>query len=619
MHYWQPMLGAVIQNDGSCHFCVWSPFAKQVELHLTGEQDRYISMEPDEWGYYTVSLNQVTPGQRYCYRLDGAQEYADPASYRQPEGVFGPSEVVKRQYDWQDDNWRGVPLQEYIIYELHIGTFSSEGTFKGAIPYLDELVRLGITAIELMPVNQFSGTRGWGYDGVFLFATQHSYGTPPEFKAFVDACHQHGIAVILDVVYNHFGPEGNCTGCFGPYTTDHYKTPWGDAINLDGPHSDEVRAFFIENAHYWIDEFHIDALRLDATHFIFDNSAYTFMEELIAKIGDHRERLNRKIYLIAENDLNDPSLTRARDLGGYGIDAQWNDDFHHSMHTLLTNETYEYYAGFGELEHLVKAFREGFVYSGQYSPFRKHRHGRSSSMLPAEKFVVFTQNHDQIGNRMPSQRMCQYISFAALKLAAGVIIVSSNIPMIFMGEEYHEDALFNFFTDFQEEELVQAIREGRKMEFGSLLPEGDEPPDPQAEDSFLQSKLKHDLKASGKNRTMFDFHKKLFELRKSLLPLYDLHKEQMDVLGYERECLLYLRRWSGDEQVFMAFNFNHSPSTVTLPVPAGIWNKHLNSADPCWRDDIPAGIITSEDTLHSNGQLKLTVAPQSFVLYQRLS
>src|SRR5690606_26906431 len=284
----------------------------------------------------------------------------------------------------------------------------------------------------------------------------------------------------LDVVYNHFGPEGNCMGNFGPYTTDRYKTPWGEAINFDGPYSDEVRTFFIENALYWICEFHLDALRLDATHYIFDNSAFTFMEELITSVGDHRERLNRRIYLIAEDDRNDPSLTRSRELGGSGMDAQWNDDFHHSMHTLLTNETYEYYSGFGELEHLVKAFREGFVYSGQYSPFRKRRHGRSSAALPAEKFIVFTQNHDQIGNRIPSQRMCHYIPFSALKLATGVVLLSPYIPMIFMGEEYHEDALFNFFTDFQGEELVQAVREGRKATFGSLLPEGEEPPDPQA-------------------------------------------------------------------------------------------------------------------------------------------
>jgi maltooligosyltrehalose trehalohydrolase len=376
-------------------------------------------MEHEERGYHAAILDDVEPGSFYLYRLDGEKERPDPASRFQPGGVHAPSQVVDPEFAWEDSCWHGVPLKDYIIYEIHIGTFSAEGTFEAVIPRLDELKNLGLTALELMPVNQFPGDRNWGYDGVHPFAVQNSYGGPDGLKTLVNACHARGLAVVLDVVYNHLGPEGNCFHDFGPYFTRRYRTPWGDAINFDGPNSDEVCRFFIENALYWVSEFHFDALRIDPVHAILDFSAYPFLQELGRAVHEAAEQLDRKIYLIAESDLNDPRLVSHPEAGGYGLDAQWNDDFHHTLHTLLTGERTGYYQDFGQIRHLVKAFRDGFVNSGGYSSYRKRRHGNSSKHIPAHRFVVFSQNHDQVGNRMHGERLSRLVSFEALKLAAG--------------------------------------------------------------------------------------------------------------------------------------------------------------------------------------------------------
>jgi len=338
--------------------------------------------------------------------------------------------VVDPDFRWDDHLWEGIPLQAYVLYEIHVGTFTPEGTFDAVITHLDELKELGITAIELMPNAQFSGARNWGYDGVFPFAVQSSYGGPWGLKRLVNACHQKEVAVVLDVVYNHLGPEGNYLGDFGPYFTDRYRTPWGHAINFDGPHSDEVRRFFIENALYWITEFHIDALRIDAVHAILDFSAEHFLRELASAVNKRARSLNRRVYIIAESALNDTEVIRSRKLGGHGLDAQWNDDFHHALHTLLTKEEKGYYKDFGRFKHLVKAFSDGFVYSGEYSPYRGRRHGNSSRHIPADRFVVFAQNHDQVGNRMRGERLSSLVSFEGLKLAAGTVILSPYIPLL---------------------------------------------------------------------------------------------------------------------------------------------------------------------------------------------
>ena len=375
-------LGANYFGRG-CSFHVWAPRTQRLDLQLLGpESHRRIPMQPTERGYFQTSVAGLASGSLYLYCLDNGQQRPDPASRFQAEGVHGPSQIVDLHFDWQDQSWKGLPLEDYLIYELHVGTFTNEGTFDAAISQLDALRELGITAVELMPVAQFPGNRNWGYDGVYPYAVQNSYGGPLGLKRLVQACHERGLAAILDVVYNHLGPEGNYLGEFGYYFTDRYRTPWGDAINFDGPHSDEVRRFFIENALYWITEFHFDALRLDAVHAIFDHSARPFLAELSEAVHRRGEELQRLVYLIPESSLNDVRLIRPREQGGCGCDAQWNDDFHHSLHTLLTGERTGYYQDFGTIEHLVKSLREGYVYTGQYSQYRQRRHGSSSGEVP---------------------------------------------------------------------------------------------------------------------------------------------------------------------------------------------------------------------------------------------
>lgn len=621
MHLWKATLGATRHEDGRCQFRVWAPFAKKVEVHLLGEapeeSGHYIPMQRDDFGYYQV-LTEVAPGQKYMYRLDDGQEFPDPVSRFQPEGVFGPSQVVDNHYDWRDEDWRGTPLQEYIIYELHIGTFTPEGTFRSAIEYLDKLVELGIAAVEVMPINQFSGARGWGYDGVFLFAVQNSYGAPDDFKAFIDACHQRGLAVILDVVYNHFGPEGNCVYCFGPYMTDRYKTPWGDAVNFDGQYSDEVRAFFIENALHWIHDYHVDALRLDAVHEMYDFSANPFLKVLQDSIRRYREHARRNIFLMLESDLNDPNLVRARELGGYGFDAQWNDDFHHSLHTLVTYESQTYYQDYGEFQQLVKALREGFVYDGLYSASRKRTHGASAADIPVECLIVFFQNHDQIGNRMPNERAIDILPFDAFKLSIGLVLLSPYIPMLFMGDEYGETREFEYFVDYRDRGLIEAVRKGRRETFGMRLPEGMEPPDPQAEETFMRSKLNWQALSHSKGRLIFDFHQTLIKLRKTIPALAQRERSQLDVHDDEANRVIGLSRWAYGSHVYAAFNFSPDESRSMLPIPAGEWAVRLNSAAPRWQENGDGQSDGTEHTpLKSDGRQQITLPPFSFVLLER--
>lgn len=615
--HWQPALGAVLQPNGTCVFRVWAPLAQTLELVLSGDVHDVLPMTPKVAGYYELALNGIRPGQRYYYRLNG-QDYPDPASRFQPDGVYGPSAVVDREFAWTDDGWQGVALSDYVIYEAHVGTFSPEGTFEGMIPYLDELAEIGITALELMPVAQFSGDRNWGYDGVFLYAPQNTYGGPDGLKRLVDACHQRGLAVILDVVYNHFGPEGNCTACFGPYTTDHYRTPWGEAINFDAHHSDEVRFFFIENALYWLYEYHIDGLRLDATHYLFDFTARPFIKELTATVHQHRDYLNRRIYLLSESDKNDVLHVSPQSVGGDGMDAQWNDDFHHTVHSLLTGETHHYYEGYDSMAMLVRCFREGFGLTGQYSPFRKRRHGTSSLGIPGERLIVFTQNHDQIGNRLPSERPASYLPFDALKLWIGLVALSPYVPMIFMGEEYAETALFNYFTSFQDEKLIDAVTKGRMEQFGAAAGADAAFPKPQDWQTFADSRLDHSLKTRGKHRVMLEFHRTLFRLRKEIPALRVLDKDSMEVIGYQGELALYMRRWAREQQAFALFNLNRQPARVSIPVPAGEWRLRLDSSAERWSEHATDPTVDLPDmSITSGGAVELALAPYAFVLYEK--
>jgi maltooligosyltrehalose trehalohydrolase len=605
-------LGAVLSKDGRCRFRVWAPLCKELELHIVGPEDFVVQMEPKQLGYYTAVLEGLKPGTRYKYRLENGKEFPDPVSRFQPEGVHGPSEVIDPDFPWKDDRWFGLPIENYIIYELHVGTFTREGTFEAVIPHLDELKDTGITGIEIMPVAQFPGNRNWGYDGVYPFAVQNSYGGPTGLKKLIDACHARSLAVILDVVYNHIGPEGNYLSQYGRYFTDRYKTPWGDALNFDDAHSDEVRHFFITNAIEWITDYHIDALRLDAVHAILDHSALNFLEELGEAVHSQSTRLNRRVYVIAESALNDTRVIRPQELGGYGLDAQWNDDFHHSLHTLVTSEREGYYVDFGDFQHMAQAFAEGFVYSGRYSVTRGRRHGNSSRGIPPVKFVVFAQNHDQIGNRMMGERLGQLVSFEAVKLASAVVLLSPFVPLLFMGDEYGEKAPFQYFVSHSDPGLIEAVRKGRRDEFSAFKWKG-EPPDPQDECTFQNSKLDHSLKDRPLHRTLLQFHKELMALRKTVPALYSLSKDKMDVISLQEERVLAVRRWSGHSETLTVFNFNDQEPGPLQNIPYGVWRKRLDSSDPRW-----AGSGTTVlDVVDATRIRSIMVQPHGVVVFEK--
>ena len=604
-------LGSTRARDGCCEFSVWAPHATEVAVRLFDKPNRCLQLNQEPHGYHYGLLKDVGSEVRYRYVLDGGKERSDPASRFQPEGVYGPSQIDDGlAFQWHDREWRGLDLRDYIIYELHVGTYTQEGTFDGIVSHIPKLRSLGVTALELMPVAQFPGRRNWGYDGVFPFAAHNTYGGPDGLRRLVDACHGEGLAVILDVVYNHVGPEGNYLADFGPYFTSRYQTPWGEAINFDGPDSDEVVRYFIENALHWLDDFHIDALRLDAIHGIVDRNARPFLKLLSEAVDDFSERSGRRVYLIAESDLNDSRFVLPRTSGGYGLHAQWNDDFHHALHSLQTGEKFGYYCDFGSIEQLQKSIATGYVFTGQYSEFRKRRHGSPSNELLPSQFVVFSQNHDQVGNRMLGERSSVLLDFESLKLSAGVVLLSRNLPLLFMGEEYGEPAPFQYFTDHSDPGLGEAVRKGRKKEFAAFNAQG-EPPDPQAESTFLSSKLDHSLADSGKNRSLFDFHAELIRLRKEMSALQQSTKFEVKACG-PHECLS-MHCENDTEELLAFFNFNKFRSRVTLPTSGKEWHKVLDSADGLW---LGSGTEVPEK-LGSGNQIELQLAARSFCLFRR--
>ncbi|MDI6906713.1 MAG: malto-oligosyltrehalose trehalohydrolase [Thermoanaerobacterales bacterium] len=611
-----PRLGAVYLGDGCCRFCVWAPRAAFVAVSVVAPRKFQVPLARGDRGYHYGTVDGVEPGSLYFYLLegqDGPKERPDPASRYQPRGVHGPSQVVDpRGFAWSDRCWFGPAQDGLVFYELHVGTFTPEGTFDAVIPYVEELKDLGATALELMPVAQFPGERNWGYDGVYPFAVQDSYGGPDGLRRMVDACHRQGLAVFLDVVYNHLGPEGNYLADFGPYFTDRYRTPWGDALNFDGPHADEVRRFFIENALYWIRDFHIDGLRLDAVHAITDKAALPFLEELGAVVHREAERLGRRVYVVAESDLNDARLVRPRALGGYGLDAQWSDDFHHSLHSLLTGERNGYYRDFGALEHLAKAFRQGYVYTGQYSSFRKRRHG-GPGPGKARRLVVYAQNHDQVGNRARGERLSTLVPFDALKPAAAVVLLSPFIPLLFMGEEYGETAPFQYFTSHSDPSLVEAVREGRRAEFADFMEEG-EVPDPQDEATFRRSRLNRDLLRLERHRALRAFYRELLTLRREMPALAGRDPDGLEVSAHEKARVLFVRLRAGGDEVCLILSFNYGPVSPTLPVPPGRWRKCLDAAEERWLGD--GGTVP--DTLVSIGEVRFALGPWACLLLQRV-
>jgi maltooligosyltrehalose trehalohydrolase len=508
--------GAVPLADGSTRFSVWAPRAQRVEVTLardgTAESHPLVGGAD---GVHTGTVRRVPSGSDYSYRLDGGPDRPDPVSRWRPLGVHGPTRVVDpAAFHWTDKTWRGLETADLAIYELHVGTFTPAGTFDGAVERLPALRELGVTAIEIMPVAEFPGSRNWGYDGVSLFAVQSSYGGPNGLKRLVDAAHRAGLAVLLDVVYNHLGPEGNYLGEFGPYFSDRHRTAWGQGFNLDGPESDEVRRYLVDNAVYWVTEYHLDGLRLDAADRIVDLSPTHLAEEIGQAVHEQGDALGRRTLVIAEIDANDPRWVKGREEGGYGLDAQWSDDFHHAVHVALTGERTGYYADFTEPDALAKVLSERYVNDGRYSPYRRRSHGRPAVDLPADRFVVCIQNHDQTGNRARGERLAALVAPGALRLAAAILLLSPYVPLLFMGEEHGETNPFLYFVSHGDPALVEAVREGRRREFERFAWTGDIP-DPQAEDTFEASRPQWQQAEAPTGARLRALYRDLLRLRRS--------------------------------------------------------------------------------------------------------
>ncbi len=517
---------------------VWAPNANHVTV-VGGSRPRVPMEGPDGNGWFRVTVD-LGPDDCYGFSLDSGPPRPDPRSPWQPDGVHGLSRPVDHAaFGWTDGEWTGRRLETAVIYELHVGTFSPEGTFDGAAARLDHLVDLGVDVVELLPVAQFPGRQGWGYDGVDLYAPHEPYGGPDALKRLVDACHARGLAVVIDVVYNHLGPAGNYLGEFGPYFTDRYTTPWGTAVNLDGPDSDPVRDFVVGNALMWVRDYHADGLRLDAIHAIVDTSAVHILEELRAQVEALSAAVGRRVFLIAESDLNDPKIVHHPELGGYGIDAQWSDDFHHALHAALTGERTGYYADFGSLEQLAKSLRQAYVYDGGYSPHRRRRHGRSPAGLSPSRFLGYLQNHDQVGNRATGERSSMLLGTGLLKVAAAVVLLGPFVPMLFQGEEWAASTPFLYFTDHDDPELGEAVSEGRRREFAAFGWSPEQVPDPQSEETFEASVLRWAELAEEPHAGLLDWHRRLIALRRSLPPV---DFDDVDVRYDEDERWLVLHR-----------------------------------------------------------------------------
>jgi maltooligosyltrehalose trehalohydrolase len=592
-----------------CQFTVWAPLSQSVALKIVSPEKKLLPMEQFLSGYWRVTT-EAQPGDRYVYQLEGLLERPDPASQYQPEGVHGASEIVDRSnFTWTDRAWTSIALSDFILYEVHVGTFTPAGTFDAILPRLARLKELGITALEIMPVAQFPGDRNWGYDGVYPYAVQNSYGGPEGLKRLVNACHEVGISVVLDVVYNHLGPEGNYLTDFAPYLTQKFNCLWGEALNFDDAYSDGVRNYFIQNALYWLETFHIDALRLDAIQGIYDLGARHFLEELVDQVEILSQRLGRKLYVTAESDLNDVRIIRPKAVGGFGLDAQWCDDFHHALHTLLTGESHDYYQDFGQCKDLEKSYREGFVYSGQYAPARKRSHGNSSAAEPAHQFIVCAQNHDQVGNRLFGDRLTQLVSFEALKLAAGSVLLSPYLPLLFMGEEYGENSPFFYFMSHSDPELIKAVKTSKEEEFKAAGFAG-KAYDPDEVITFSKSKVDWEQQYQGHHAVLWQFYQHLIYLRRTHPALKNLDKNCLQVFSRETEKLIFVHRRSQDKQVFYVLNFNTQPMTCEVELPLGSWQKILDSADLCWRG--PGAILPQ--TLSPSQSV--AIAPSSFALYE---
>ncbi|WP_338868028.1 malto-oligosyltrehalose trehalohydrolase [Spirosoma sp. SC4-14] len=606
--------GATYMGTGHCIFTVWAPEKKNITLHIVHPNERKLAMKAVELGYFRIEVDNVYPGTRYYYTLENGQDYPDPASDLQPEGVHGPSEVVDHTaYMWHDQHWRGLPFRDLIFYQLHVGTFTSEGTFEAIIPRLSELAQLGINALQLLPICQFPGQRNWGYDGVYLYSVQESYGGPAGLKKLVDACHTHGIAVFLDVVYNHMGPEGNYYSQFGPYFTEKYHTPWGNALNFDRDWADGVREFIANNTLFWFEQYHIDGLRFDAIHEVIDMGAVSIWELIYSKVTYLEEQLGRSLYLVAESDLNSPRVVKPPELGGYGFRAQWLDDFHHALHVLVNKAGKDKYADFNRIEQLARAYTDGFVSSGDYVAFRKRRFGASSAGISGDRFVVFNLNHDQVGNQSGRERLSLLVGFERQKVAAAAMLLAPYIPMLFMGEEYADESPFFYFVSHSDKELVEAVREGRKKEFGDFIDHANIP-DPFEDTTFTKSKIKWNQRTQGKHHIMLRWHQALILLRQTTAALRTFNKNDVRFTIIDDDgFVLHRQTPDGLEHVFCLFNFSDHDLTYTFPKWTQSWDKLLDSKDPAWLESDTNAKQPLPDQLAPGASV--TIYPDSVAVY----
>ena len=569
--------GPVVLGDGHVEFRAWAPLAEHVELELRGERT---PMTPAEHGWWEATARAVD-GDRYGFRLDGGDLRPDPASWRQPDGVHGPSAVVDaRRWSWgaRERSWRAAPLAGAVVYELHVGTFTADGTLAAATAHLAGLADLGVTHVELMPLNAFNGTAGWGYDGVGWYAVHEPYGGPDQLAAFVDAAHQAGLGVLVDAVYNHLGPSGNSLPEFGPYLTDRYSTPWGDALNVDGPDSDPVRAFIIGSALHWLDTYRVDGLRLDAVHGIVDTSEHSLLAELSDAVAALSVARARPLLLIAETERNDPRDIRSREARGLGLHGEWADDLHHAVHTAVTGESEGYYADYEGLHDVARCFTGGWAYGGRWSPSRRRTVGVPLGDVPSWRLVVCDQNHDQVGNRALGERLTTLVDDDLVRVAAVLACASPMTPMLWMGEEYGETAPFQYFTSHPEPELAAAVRAGRAEEFAEFSAfAGAEVPDPQDPETVRRSTLDRTLADTTEGRARLALWRDLLALRRTVPALAPGGHERVQVLHVDDEHLALMRRGAGGEVALLAVNLSGTP--WPCPAPDAAWSSLLDSAD----------------------------------------
>lgn len=602
MHSWSLKRGAYLTKENKVRFSLWAPKAEDVEVVFVNEDHHILVshiMNQTSIGYFEYETPYPLPSLDYFYRINHKNTYPDPVSRLQPFGVHGPSRFIDSSFAWQDKNWKGIPLKDYVIYELHVGTFTPEGSFEAIIDKLPYLCELGITAIELMPVVEFPGNRNWGYDGVCLYAPHHHYGGPQGLKKLINACHQRGIAVILDVIYNHLGPEGNYLANFGNYFTDIYKTPWGSAINYDGAYSDEVRRYFIDNALYWLTDYHIDALRLDAVHAIYDSSAQHFLKFLSSAFHLQADALQKKAFIIAESDLNDVRILDSQSDYGYNLDAQWSDDFHHAQRALMTESQWQYFRDFGSMADLAKAIKETFVYDGRYSIYRKKNFGSSSKNIAGDRFIICIQNHDQIGNASQGKRLGEIYTQEQYKLASLLLFVCPNVPLIFMGQEWNTKTPFLFFTDFEDKKLGDLVRDGYQKEFNL---EKSEVFNPQNIQRFMDSKISWKELKQQEHQDFLQYYKKLIQIRKSYPCLSNNDKDLTQVFFDEKKRWLTIIREDlhGTQMIFLG-NFSNENQIIPFPEPSYPSKLILSSAE--------------ESSFESENETNLFFSPWSAKLY----